>query len=81
MDEGRIGIHLPPQNTSLVKVHRKLARVRNDAKDMVTKNKRLKKTEKYAQNQLAEAQKRIVDLEQQLQARQEETPSTEATPL
>ena len=49
---------------------------------MVTKSKRLKKTEKYAQIQLAEAHKRIVDLEQQFQARQAETPSsTEATPL
>ena len=55
-DEGRIGIELPPLNAALVEVHRELATVRNNAKDMVTKNKRLKKKEKYAQGQLAEAQ-------------------------
>ena len=54
-DEGRIGIELPPLNAALVEVHRELATVRNGAKDMVTKNKRLKKQEKYAQGQLAEA--------------------------
>ena len=43
-DEGRIGIELPPLNAALVEVHRKLTTVRNDAKDMVTKNKCLKKT-------------------------------------
>ena len=47
-DEGTISIELPPLNTALVEVHRKLAIVRNGAKDMVTKNKRLKKKEKYA---------------------------------
>ena len=55
-DEGRIDIELPPLNAALVEVHRELATVRNNAKDMVTKNKRLKKKEKYAQGQLAEAQ-------------------------
>ena len=54
-DEGRIGLKLPPLNTTLVEVHRELATVRKSAKDMVTKNKRLKKQEKYAQGQLAEA--------------------------
>ena len=48
-DEGRIGIELPPLNTALVEVHRELATVRHSAKDMVTKNKHLKKKEKYAQ--------------------------------
>ena len=46
-DEGRIGIELPPLNAALVEVHRELATVRHDAKDMVIKNKRLKKKEKY----------------------------------
>ena len=46
-DEGRIWIELPPSNAALVKVHRELATVRHDAKDMVIKNKRLKKKEKY----------------------------------
>ena len=49
VDEGRIGIELPPRNAALVEVHRELATVRHDAKDMVTKNKHLKKKEKYAQ--------------------------------
>ena len=35
---------------------------------MVTKNKRLKKKEKYAQGQLEEAQHRIAKLEEQLRA-------------
>ena len=48
-DEGRIGIELPPLNAALVEVHRELTTVRNGAKHMVTKNKRLKKQEKYAQ--------------------------------
>ena len=48
-DEGRIGIELPPLNTTLVEVHRELATVRHGAKDMATKNKHLKKKEKYAQ--------------------------------
>ena len=47
-DEGRIGLKLPPLNTTLVEVHRELATVRKSAKDMVTKNKCLKKQEKYA---------------------------------
>ena len=54
-DEGRIGIELPPVNAALLEVHQELATVRNGAKDMVTKNKRLKKQEKYAQGQWAEA--------------------------
>ena len=58
-DEGRIGIELPPLNAALVEVHRELTTVRNGAKDMVTKNKGQKKQEKYAQGQLAEAQRRI----------------------
>ena len=53
-DEGRIDIELPPLNAALVEVHRELATVRNGAKDMVRKNKRLKKKEKYARGQLAE---------------------------
>ena len=55
VDEDRIDVELPPLNRSLVEVHRKLATVRNGAKDMVTKSKRLTKAEKYAQQQLAEA--------------------------
>ena len=42
-DEGRIGMELPPLNTALVEVHRELETVRHGAKDMVMKNKRLKK--------------------------------------
>mgnify|MGYP000503494635 FL=1 len=80
-NEGRIGIELPPLNTAMVEIHSELATVRNDAKDMVTKTKHLKKKEKYAQNQLAEAQKRIMDLEQQLQAPSVESHPIEATPL
>ena len=67
-DEGRIGIELPPLNTALVEVHRELATVRHGAKDMVTKNKCLKKKEKYVQGQLAEAQQRIAELVEQLRA-------------
>ena len=67
-DEGRIGIELPSLNVALVEVHRELATVRNDAKHMVTKNKCLKKQEKYAHGQLAEAQRRITKLEEQLYA-------------
>ena len=65
-NEGRISIELPPLNAALVEVHRELTMVQNDAKDMVTKNKHLKKQEKYAQGQLAEAQRRISELEEQL---------------
>ena len=54
-NEGKIGIELPPLNVALVEVHGELATVPNGAKDMVTKNKRLKKKEKYVQGQLAEA--------------------------
>ena len=43
----------------MLEVHRELSMVRNGAKDMVTKNKHLKKKEKYAQSQLVEAQRRI----------------------
>ena len=46
-NEGRINIELPPLNAALVEVHRELTTVRNGAKDMVTKNKGLKKKEKY----------------------------------
>ena len=67
-DEGRIGIELPPLNTALVEVHRELATVRHGAKDMVTRTKHLKRREKYANGQLAEAQKRISELEEQLRA-------------
>ena len=81
-DEGRIGIELPPLNTALVEVHRELATVRHNAKDMVTKNKRLKKKEKYAQGQLAEAQSRISELEEQLRAQPAtQPPQVAATPL
>ena len=55
-NEGRIGIELPLLNAVLVEVHQELTTVRNGAKDMVTKNKRLKKQEKYAQGQVAKAQ-------------------------
>ena len=43
-DEDRIGIELPPLNTALVEVHHELPTVCNGAQDMVTKNKRTKKT-------------------------------------
>ena len=66
-DEGRIVIELPPLNMTLVEVHREMATVRDGAKHMVTKNKRVKKDEKYAQHQLYEAHKKIPDLKQQLQ--------------
>ena len=59
-------------NVALVEVHQELAMVRNGAKDMVTKNKRLKKKEKYAQGQLVEAQCQISELEEQLRAQQME---------
>ena len=59
-DEDRIGIELPPLNTTLVEVHRELAMVRNGSRDMVTKKKCLKKAEKYAEQQLADAQKQIM---------------------
>ena len=68
VDDGRIGIELPPLNTVLVEVYCELAMVQNGTKDMVTKNKRRKKQEKYAQGQLAEAQRRITELEEQLRA-------------
>ena len=61
-DEGRIGIELPPLNAALVEVHWELAMVRNNAKYMVTKNKCLKKKEKYAQGSLAQAQRGISEL-------------------
>ena len=48
-NERRIDIELPLLNVALVEVHRELTRVRNGPKDMVTKNKCLKKQEKYAQ--------------------------------
>ena len=67
-DEGRINIELPPLNAALVEVHQEFATVQNDAKDMLTKNKRLKKNEKYAQGQLVEAHRRISELEEQLRA-------------
>ena len=47
VDEGRIDIELPPLNMALVEVHQELATVKNGAKDMVTKNKCLKKKKKY----------------------------------
>ena len=53
---------------ALVKVHWELGTVRNGANDMVTKNKRLEKQEKYAQGQLADAQRRISELGEQLRA-------------
>ena len=62
-DEGHIGIEVPILNMTLVESHPELATVRNGAKDMVMKNKHLKKTEKYAQNQLVELQNQISDLE------------------
>ena len=66
---------------ALVEVHRELATVRNGAKDMVRKFKRLEKKEKYTQGQLAEAQTRITDLEEQLQARPAESHPTTTMPL
>ena len=39
VDEGRIGIKLPPLNANLVKVHKKLATVKNGTKDMKNMHK------------------------------------------
>mgnify|MGYP000040536942 CR=1 FL=1 len=66
-DEGYVRIELPPLNTTLVEVHRELATVWVGAKDMVCKNKTAKKAEKYANQQLEEAQKTIAELEHRLQ--------------
>ena len=63
VDEGRMGIEQPLLNISLVEVHRELATMQNGAKDMVRKNKMAKKVEKYAKEQLEEAQKTIAELE------------------
>ena len=63
----RVGIELPPLNIALVEVHRELATMQNGAKDMVLKNKSAKKAEKYAKQQLEEAQKTIAELEHRLQ--------------
>ena len=71
-----MGIELPPLNITLVKVHRELTTMRNGAKDMVHKNKMAKKAEKYANQQLEEAQKTIAELEHRLQ---EATTSTTTT--
>ena len=60
-----------------MEVHRELATVRHGAKDMVTKNKRLKRKEKYAQDQLAKAQRRITELEEQLRAQPTAQPPEE----
>ena len=81
VNKGRIGIELPLLSMPFGEVHYKLAMVRNGAKDMVTKNKRVKKDEKYAQHQLYEAHKKIPDLKQQLQqlARQGPLPRKEST--
>ena len=66
-DEGRMGIELPPLNIALVEVHKELATVQNNVKDMICKNKMAKKAEKYANQQLEEAQKTIAKLEHRLQ--------------
>ena len=47
---------------------------------MVIKNKLLKKKEKYAQGQLAEAQRRISELEEQLHTQPMETRPSTTTP-
>ena len=65
---------------ALVEVHRELATIRNGAKDMVIKNKLLKKKEKYAQGQLAEAQRLISELEEPLRAQPMESRPPTATP-
>mgnify|MGYP000078878249 CR=1 FL=1 len=62
VDGGRGRIELPPLNITLVEVQRELATVRVGVKDMVTKIKSTKKAEKYAKQQLEEAQKTIADL-------------------
>ena len=62
-DEGHMGIKLPPLNIALVEVHKELATVQNNVKDMICKNKMAKKAEKYAKQQLEEAQKTIAELE------------------
>ena len=63
VDEGRMGIELSPLNIALVEVHMELTTVQNGAKDMVCKNKTTKKIERYAKEQLEEAQKTIAELE------------------
>ena len=40
----RMGIELPPLNTTLIEVHRELAKVNMGTKDMVIKNKNVLKT-------------------------------------
>ena len=81
-DEGRFGIKLTSLNTALVEVHRELATVKHGAKHMVTKNKRLKKKEKYAHGQLAEAERHISELEAQLCAQPvANLPQAASTPL
>ena len=80
VDEGRMGIELPPLNIALVKVHREPTTVRNRAKDMVRKNNTTKKAEKYAKKQLEEAQKTIAELEHRLQEATTST-TTVASPI
>ena len=60
----RVGIELPPLNTTLVEVHRELARTAICAKDMVTKNKIVRKTVKRPKEELQKANARIAKLEQ-----------------
>ena len=47
-----VGIELPPLNTTLVKVHRELAKVSMGTKDMAIKNKNVWKTFKQTQAEL-----------------------------
>ena len=48
IEEGRVGIEVPPWNIPLVEVHRELATVRHRAKDMVCKNKSARKAKQLA---------------------------------
>ena len=59
----RVGIELPPLNTTLVEVHRELARTTIGAKDMATKNKIVWKTVKQTEEELQKANARIAELE------------------
>ena len=77
-DEGRIGIELPPLNTTLVEFHRELATVRNGAKDTVTKNKRLRSNYKLdRRNPTQTATMRLQDVTRTRKASQSETTNSE----
>ena len=76
----RIGIELPPLNTTLVEVHMESASVSIGAKDMAEKNKNQWKMIKLME-QLEKTQHRIPELQSDTQARTERAPTlTSLTP-